>query len=652
MTRDEIRLSCLENDGYDSPELNEKLYLHFKGYRRIENLDQYTGCKAIWLDSNGLERIEGLQSLVNLRCLYLGKNLISKIEGLDSLVHLTTLDLSNNRLTKVENLSCCISLQTVNLSRNALSTVDSIQHFKECLSIENIDVTNNNLEGDIVGSVLQHMPKLVAISINGNAVTQTPAFRKTTIAAMPKLCYLDRPVDEIERLGAEAFVSGGADAERAARESYREREKQNRKNEMESFRKWQQEHLETRKNKGELGRRCYISDFTPEEAAARENEARQAAEDERRVLELGVGRVGQRYWQMQGKSGNYDEDPLQAAVDSLLKEQEEKEKNSADKEVAATENIIPEEIVSEEVVGDELIPNEISEGSEVAVQSNKIGSKDLTVSREEEQEKNYVLEDDEQPVTELAEVEVVVESECQEVEVVVESECQEVESQEVRDQRVQESLAIYMRQQEQLRERRRRQEERGEAGNVLREQNIVEDTVTVSSTWEGPQSAVINRHVQTRVYWTEWMDIKLAELVRTCVFNFTQIAEAFNTYPSTEEFSRLPGAGLPRHEELRSVLRDLNEEECRLRWAELDARKWSVSGDDGGDQSRAVYKVCVQPDVLGKGHGAQPSFQALASQASGAMPSYLKVPSSFPSTTEFDDGAETDNDDCSLEKLD
>lgn len=46
MTKAEIRLACIENDGYESPELNDKLYLHFRGFKRIENLEEYTSCKV------------------------------------------------------------------------------------------------------------------------------------------------------------------------------------------------------------------------------------------------------------------------------------------------------------------------------------------------------------------------------------------------------------------------------------------------------------------------------------------------------------------------------------------------------------------------------------------------------------------------------
>ena len=33
MTLDEIKQSCRENNGYETPELNDKLYLHFRGFK-------------------------------------------------------------------------------------------------------------------------------------------------------------------------------------------------------------------------------------------------------------------------------------------------------------------------------------------------------------------------------------------------------------------------------------------------------------------------------------------------------------------------------------------------------------------------------------------------------------------------------------------
>lgn len=240
-------MSCLENNGYETPELNEKLYLHFKGFKKIENLDRFTGCKALWLDSNGFDKIENLDALVELRCLYLSKNLIKRIDGLECLVNLTILDLSYNHITTLENLSCCPNLQTLNVSHNAIATMSSIEHLMECQSLNNLDITNNRLEtDDRFFDIMAGIPKLVALSCNGNEITKMPSFRKTLLARVPALGYVDRPVDVQERIFAVAFIEGGAVAETAAREQWKTEQEKKRVDELTVFREWQAEQRKKR----------------------------------------------------------------------------------------------------------------------------------------------------------------------------------------------------------------------------------------------------------------------------------------------------------------------------------------------------------------------------------------------------------------------
>ena len=49
MSKLELQKVALEHGGYATPYLNDTLYLHFKGYRRIENLEEYTDLKSLWL---------------------------------------------------------------------------------------------------------------------------------------------------------------------------------------------------------------------------------------------------------------------------------------------------------------------------------------------------------------------------------------------------------------------------------------------------------------------------------------------------------------------------------------------------------------------------------------------------------------------------
>lgn len=217
--------------------------MHFSGFRQIENLEEYTELKALWLDSNGILEIGGLSHLSKLRCVFLQQNALTRISGLDGLSSLQTLNLSGNAISHIEGLSCLPALLTLNLSKNALSSADALRHLSECAKLANIDLSVNDLDGDDENSVitvLASVPSLVNLALKGNPVCRTTKhYRKTVVAALTRLTYLDeRPVFAPERAAINAWAIGGLDAERAARVAHEKSLRDAQTDTVEKFATW------------------------------------------------------------------------------------------------------------------------------------------------------------------------------------------------------------------------------------------------------------------------------------------------------------------------------------------------------------------------------------------------------------------------------
>ena len=217
---------CHYNGGYESPELNVNLYLHFQGFRKIQNLDSFKNLQVLYLENNSINKIEGLDKLTDLTCLYLQNNYIKEIEGLDNNIKLSILNLSNNKIKTIKNMTKLQKLENFYISKNELSTILDLNHLLELKSLSLLDIQNNNFtEGSTeLLAFLNKLENLKVLYLKGNEVCRSiPNYRRTIIIKLVNLTYLDdKPIKEEDRVGAIAYLKGGYEAEKEARLKYRE----------------------------------------------------------------------------------------------------------------------------------------------------------------------------------------------------------------------------------------------------------------------------------------------------------------------------------------------------------------------------------------------------------------------------------------------
>lgn len=66
MTENNLITLCEQDGLYEYPEMNSKIYLHYKGFYQIENLEKFVNLKTIYLENNMISKITGLENLRNL----------------------------------------------------------------------------------------------------------------------------------------------------------------------------------------------------------------------------------------------------------------------------------------------------------------------------------------------------------------------------------------------------------------------------------------------------------------------------------------------------------------------------------------------------------------------------------------------------------
>eukprot|EP00921_Rhytidocystis_pertsovi_P014506 GHVQ01023452.1.p1 GENE.GHVQ01023452.1~~GHVQ01023452.1.p1 ORF type:complete len:472 (+),score=54.12 GHVQ01023452.1:243-1658(+) len=216
---------------YRTPELNDKLYIHFKGYEKIEGLEGMTGLKMLFAEANGFSKIEGLDKCTLLRSLYLHDNAIRKIENLSHLTDLRHVNLSGNMIEVIENLEDNGELTNLIVSKNQIGRngISDVVALKNAKSVSVLDLSDNEIKTpEIVSEVLAQMTSLSVLYLKGNPVCREIAnYRKTMICGLSELKYLDdRPVFPADRRLALAFGRGGLAEERKEKQAINDEAKE------------------------------------------------------------------------------------------------------------------------------------------------------------------------------------------------------------------------------------------------------------------------------------------------------------------------------------------------------------------------------------------------------------------------------------------
>jgi len=232
-----LRTICRDQGGYGTPECNDVIYLHYRGWKKVEHLDEYVNLKVIYLEGNGFSHIQGLDNCPNVKSLYLQENMISKMENLEAQTELDSLNLSQNRIKVIENLSHMTKLTTLLLEKNFVKSVEDIEHVLKVPSLSVINLTNNKVDDPAVVELFSKMPDLRVLYLKGNpVVNKIKNYRKTIISSIKTLTYLDdRPVFPDERRTSEAWARGGSEAEKAERALIKEEKEKKEKKNMEWF---------------------------------------------------------------------------------------------------------------------------------------------------------------------------------------------------------------------------------------------------------------------------------------------------------------------------------------------------------------------------------------------------------------------------------
>jgi len=197
-----------------------------------------------------------------MKCLYIQENCLDKITGLEKLTDLRNINLTQNWIRKIEGFDNNPLVSSLQIKGNHIGCdgLSDIEYLTKMPALSSLDISDNKIDCEDYEEfikILEGCKELKVLYLNGNPIVKKiPSYRKTLIARLPTLTFLDdRPVFPEDRIYAEAWFTGGIDAERAARKKWKEDEAAKQKANTKAFRdmidRYKLEHELAQKNEQE-----------------------------------------------------------------------------------------------------------------------------------------------------------------------------------------------------------------------------------------------------------------------------------------------------------------------------------------------------------------------------------------------------------------
>jgi len=167
----------------------KKLYLNFNQITNINGLDNLSDLKSLNLQGNRIRKIGGLRNLKNLEFIYLNSNEISEIRGINHNDNLRMVQLFDNRISKIKGLQKLLKLEVLNLRNNNITEINSLTSLR---NLKRLDLSNNQIS-EIKG--LENLTKLEFLDLSYNKIDEIKGLKNLT-----KLRFLDLRHNKITEL--------------------------------------------------------------------------------------------------------------------------------------------------------------------------------------------------------------------------------------------------------------------------------------------------------------------------------------------------------------------------------------------------------------------------------------------------------------------